>query len=429
MSMYISGIASGLDTDAWIEAVMALERRPITQLQQRKNALQQQKDAWRDINSRLNNLSSRLSDLRLSSTFLNRTAASSNTDVLTVSAGTGAIPGHYEITIEQLAQAHRVRSDQFEPDAAVGVGGTIKINGVEIDIDAKDTIADVARKINEKDSKVLATVVDGHLVLTAAETNQKIEFEKSDVLVELGILDDNGQDGDPVPKHELQSPQEAVIWVDGIRVTRDSNTISDVIQGVTLTLKETGTVTVEVRHDVNRVVDRVRAFVDQYNSVQSFISDKTSRGQILQGDVLLSRIQMELRQLTMAPVLGSDGLAMIGITIDRHGTMSLDEAKLRAVLEEDPEAVHRLFAATQEEDGFDGVAVRLGQRLEQWLRSNEGLLASRQQLFDDRMKDIDRSIERLEARLELREQTLRRQFIALEEVLSAFQTQAMWLEG
>src|SRR5690606_10883280 len=199
---------------------------------------------------------------------------------------------------------------------------------------------------------------------------------------------------------ELQSPQEAVIWVygivDGIRVTRDSNTISDVIQGVTLTLKETGTVTVEVRHDVNRVVDRVRAFVDQYNSVQSFISDKTSRGQILQGDVLLSRIQMELRQLTMAPVLGSDGLAMIGITIDRHGTMSLDEAKLRAVLEEDPEAVHRLFAATQEEDGFDGVAVRLGQRLEQWLRSNEGLLASRQQLFDDRMKDIDRSIERLE---------------------------------
>src|SRR5690606_6356271 len=253
MSMYISGIASGLDTDAWIEAVMALERRPITQLQQRKTTLQQQKDAWRDINSRLNNLSSRLSDLRLSSTFLNRTAASSNTDVLTVSAGTGAIPGHYEITIEQLAQAHRVRSKQFEPDEEVCVGGTIKINGVEIDIDAKDTIADVARKINEKDSKVLATVVDGYLVLTAAETNQEIEFEKSHVLIKLGILNDNSQDGDPVPKHELQSPQEAVIWVDGIRVTRDSNTISDVIQGVTLTLKETGTVTVEVRHDVNRV--------------------------------------------------------------------------------------------------------------------------------------------------------------------------------
>src|SRR5690606_33929151 len=120
---------------------------------------------------------------------------------------------------------------------------------------------------------------------------QEIEFEKSNVLIKLGILCGNSQDA--VPKHELQRPEEAVIWVDGICVTpRDSNTISDVIQGVTLTLKETGTVTVEVRHDVNRVVDRVRAFVDQYNSVQSFISDKTSRGQILQGDVLLSRIQM-----------------------------------------------------------------------------------------------------------------------------------------
>jgi len=234
-------------------------------------------------------------------------------------------------------------------------------------------------------------------------------------------------------KNLLQAPQEARIVVDGITVTRDSNTISDVLQGVTLTLKDVGTVTIEVQHDVDRVMERIKAFVDQYNSVQNFIKEKTGDGGVLQGDVLLGRIQFQLRQLATARVDGApepyNQLAMIGISVDRYGTMTLDEGKLRAALEADPDAVYRLFAGKLEEDNFEGVAVRMGKELEQWLRSNEGLLASRQQMFENRMKDIDRSIERLEARLELREQTLRRQFTRLEEVLAALQTQSAWLSA
>lgn len=432
MSMYISGIASGIDTDAWIEAVMALERRPITQLQQRKNTLQQQKDTWRDINNRLNNLSSRLSDLRLSSTFHGRSATSSDASVVTVSAGTAAMPGRYEIKVLQLAQAHRVASDKFDPDTARGLNGTIQINGVEVTIEEDDALTDIARKINEANARVTANVIDGRLVIKATETNQEIAFVGGGgVLTGLGIWE--LKDGTYQPKHELQAPQAAVFELDGLEITRNTNTISDVLQGVTLTLQGEGGAVVEVQHDINRVIDRVRAFVDQYNSVQAFISEKTAKGQMLQGDALLIRIQTQLRQEATAPVQGSgvpyNQLAMIGVTVDRHGTMLLDEAKLRAALREDPDAVHRLFAATPENDGFTGVAVRMGERLEMWLRTNGGTLASRQQMFDARMQDIDRSIERLEARLELREQTLRRQFVALEEVMSAFQTQAMWLEG
>ncbi|HEY8417198.1 MAG TPA: flagellar filament capping protein FliD [Limnochordales bacterium] len=429
MSMYISGIASGIDTDAWIEAVMALERRPITQLQQRKNTLQQQKDAWRDINTRLNNLSSRLSDLQLSSTYLSRTATSSDTGVLTVSAGTAAAPGRYKIEVVQLAQAHRVASDQFDPEKALGLNGTIRINGQAITIAAGDTLTVIAQKINEAGAGVSATIIDGRLVITASEMNKAIQFVGGGgVLTGLGILSGSGQ-----LKHELQAPQAAKIIVDGLEVTRASNTINDVLPGVTLTLQDTGETVVVVQHDVNRAVERIRAFVDQYNSVQSFISDKTGKGQILQGDVLLQRIQAQLRQDATAPVNGQglpyNQLALIGISVDRHGTMTLDEAKLRAALNEDPDAVRRLFAATPEEDGFAGVAVRLRDRLEMWLQTSGGALVSRQQMFDARMQDIDRSIERLEERLALREQTLRRQFVALEEVMSAFQVQSTWLEG
>src|SRR5690606_1826950 len=242
MSMYISGIASGLDTDKWIEAVMALERRPITQLQQRKTTLQQQRDAWRDINTRLNNLSSRLSDLRLSTTFLNRTATSSDANVLSVSAGTAAIPGRYEVEVKQLAQAHRVRSDKRDADKALGLSGTFKIFGVQVTVDEEDTLATIAQKINDARAGVSATVIDGYLVLQATETNKRIQFTDDNcVLHSLGILKNR------CVKNQLQAPQAAQIVVggiDGIVVTRDSNTISDVLQGVTLTLKDVGTVTI-----------------------------------------------------------------------------------------------------------------------------------------------------------------------------------------
>ncbi|REJ36140.1 MAG: hypothetical protein DIU82_05550 [Bacillota bacterium] len=428
MSMYISGIASGLDTDKWIEAVMALERRPITQLQQRKTTLQQQRDAWRDINTRLNNLSSRLSDLRLSTTFLNRTATSSDANVVSVSAGTAATPGRYQVQVVRLAQAHRLASERrFAQDETIGVSGKFEIafdgKNAVIAVDSGDTLATLVQKINDADVGVTAKVIDGRLVLEANAMNKEIQLtdlSRGTVLLNLDI-------------RQVQAYQDAEFIVDGITINRDINTISDVIAGVTLTLKATGTVSIEVQHDVNLVIERVKAFVDQYNSVQNFIKEKTGDGGVLQGDVLLGRIQFQLRQLATARVDGApepyNQLAMIGISVDRYGTMTLDEGKLRAALEADPDAVYRLFAGKLEEDNFEGVAVRMGKELEQWLRSNEGLLASRQQMFENRMKDIDRSIERLEARLELREQALRRQFVRLEEVLAALQTQSAWLSA
>src|SRR5690606_23057976 len=393
MSMYISGIASGLDTDAWIEAVMALERRPITQLQQRKTTLQQQRDAWRDINSRLNNLSSRLSDLRLSTTFLNRTATSSDANVVSVSAGTAATPGRYQVQVVRLAQAHRLASERrFAQDETIGVSGQFEIafdgKNAVITVDSGDTLATLVQKINDADVGVTAKVIDGRLVLEANAMNKEIQLtdlSRGTVLLNLDI-------------RQVQAYQDAEFIVDGITINRDINTISDVIAGVTLTLKATGTVSIEVQHDVNLVIERVKAFVDQYNSVQNFIKEKTGDGGVLQGDVLLGRIQFQLRQLATARVEGApepynqlampepyNQLAMIGISVDRHGTMTLDEAKLRAALEADPDAVYRLFAGKLEEDNFEGVAVRMGKELEQWLRSNEGLLASRQQMCENRM--------------------------------------------
>lgn len=445
--MFISGIASGIDTEKIIEQIMAIERRPLVLMQQRKNLLQQQRDAWRDINSRLNNLRERMADLSRVDLYGRRSATSSVTDVATVTASNAAAEARYTINVTELARAHRVRSDQFTDSpnisgtAWIGIGDVGEVaegRGAFIDFLATDSLTDIAEKINDANAGVTARVIDGHLVIEAAETGASnvIKFQDDvggGVWQQLGVAVDDGLGG-LVAKHELQAAQDAVFEVDGISITRSSNTIDDLIEGVTIRLHGQGQAVIEVEQDADAVVDAVRRFVEQYNSAVSFMAEKSGEDAVLQGDTLLMRIQVQLRSDTTAPVAaGPDALynqlASVGVTVDRYGRMSLDEDRLREVLAENPQDVQRLFTATSDTDGFDGVAARLEERFQGWLAAGTGLLAERQKLFGDRMRLIDDSMERLEMRLEIRERNLMRQFIALEEVMASLQMQAMWLEG
>lgn len=435
--MYISGIATGLDTETLVQQLMAIERRPLVLMQERKNLLQQQRDAWRDINTRLNNLRDRMAELSRTSLFEGRSAVSSAADVATASATRDAAEARYNIEVVQLAQSHRVASAKLE-DAIGDTGSTRPTRlavgdqaWVEIEIDAKDTVHTIANKINEADVAVTARVIDGRLVIQADETGEahQLQFE-GELWQKLGIT---GGDDKILDTAQLQSAQDAVFKIEGLTIARSSNKIDDVIEGVTFTLQGEGEAVIDIKRDEAAVLDAVRKFVEQYNSTMSFIQSRSSDGGVLQGDTLLMRIAFQLRSDITARVGGAglayNQLAAVGISIDRHGTMTLNEAKLREALADDPEAVQKLFAATQDADGFDGVTARLESRFQAWLQAGDGLLAARQKMFGDRMKAIDDSIEQMERRLEIREQNLMRQFIALEEVMAAFQTQAMWLEG
>lgn len=432
--MYISGIATGLDTETLVQQLMAIERRPLVLMQERKNLLQQQRDAWRDINTRLNNLRDRMAELSRTSLFEGRSAVSSAADVATASATRDAAEARYNIEVVQLAQSHRVASAKLEE--AIGYAGSARLavgdQAVEIEIVAEDTVHTIAKKINEADVAVTARVIDGRLVIQADETGEahQLKFEGK-LWRELGIT--TGDDGEILVTAQLQSAQDAVFKIEGLTITRSSNKIDDVIEGVTFTLQGEGETVIDIKRDEAAVLDAVRKFVEQYNSTMSFIQSRSSDGGVLQGDTLLMRIAFQLRSDITARVGGAglayNQLAAVGISIDRHGTMTLNEAKLREALADDPEAVQKLFAATQDADGFDGVTARLESRFQAWLQAGDGLLAARQKMFGDRMKAIDDSIEQMERRLEIREQNLMRQFIALEEVMAAFQTQAMWLEG
>lgn len=387
MSMSISGLISGMDTDALITQLMALERKPITLMQQRQSTLEAQKNAWRDINSRLKAFDSRLSSLKLESTYLAKSASSGDEDILTASAGSTAAAGTYEIKVNRLATGQSQHSKQVaDATKALSAKGQLQISDSEgktwiVDAGQDDSLQAIAKKVNatflEEEGGVKAyvpvnaTVVDNRLVLSSKTTGSSSWFR-------VGVVDAQGstalsdalQNTDPLDLHGTEftvanretAAQNGEVYINGLEISNvESNELKDVIEGVTINLlaaQDAGAkgVTLAVKQDTSAVVKAVQGMVDQYNSVMEFISTKMdkSTGE-LKGDGTLLRLQSSLRQMMTSRSSYTQGkyvtLSDLGIATstwnkdapDLAGKLSLNTAKLEEALRADPLAVKSIL--------------------------------------------------------------------------------------
>lgn len=428
----IGGIVSGLDTNTLIEQLMALERRPVVQLEQRQLELERKAGAWRDVRTRLTNLLNRVGDLRSAATYTAMKVSSGDEGILTAAASARAVPATYEVEVVQLAKPQRYRSGQHaDIDAALNLEGTLLINEKEIAIEAGDSLTAVMKKINDAKVGVRAAIVDGHLILTGEDG---VSFELKDnqdgeILTGLKLTEETGW--------KVEAAQEAEIIVDGITIKRPTNTLQNVIPGVTLNLKGTGTTTVTIARDTARALAAVKGFIEQYNSAFDFIASQlaynaeTKTSGTLFGEVVLLQIQGRLRQLVASPVEGLPAelkmLSQLGITtgkigagVTATGKLELDEEKFLQALEANPEGVANLLKA---------VGDKLHDELTALTRSTTGIISGREKAVKDRIEDLKKQVERWELRLEKREEALVRQFTALEKALSQLQSQGTWLAG
>jgi len=564
--LYISGLASGLDTELLIKQLMELESTSVKKLQQRRSTLQIQKDAWHDIYTRLSTLQSKLASLKISSTFQARKAISSDESTFTATADATAATGNYKVRVDKLAQAEIIQSTllgsiledtfigssnidlsqttayvdynqgkvtlgasapydnsnskeivsqnksisgisylrfyanaskptntnikyyystdngttwieiadpgstgteiyvggatqiKFKAVLSTGdsnvtpelfdyrfvearkVSGTFKINGREITISNPTSDLTVIRDaINNARAGVTASIVNDKLLLTGDNTGASATIKLEDVsgtlLTDLGLLSGG-------VNNDLQRAQDAEVWVNGLLVKSATNTVTNAIPGVTLTLhKATGIdENLTITNDTAPAVNAIQDFVNQYNSVMDFISTKIGKGGDLQGDPTLARIQQTLWKMVTETVEGTSGkyrtLWDIGIstgsvvgsgalTFDRSGKLALDTTKLTAALEDDPDAVRALF-----ENGADkGIAEKLDSYIKGLVRSGDGVLTTKEKFLEDVMDDIEEQIARLEERLAAKEEQLRKQFAAMEKALSMLQSQGAWLNA
>lgn len=232
-----------------------------------------------------------------------------------------------------------------------------------------------------------------------------------------------------VGTNDETSALNAQFELDGLTLYRSQNKVDDAAPGLTLTLESTGQqTTFSVGANNDETKQEVEDFIKKYNAALGFIERKTkidpekkTRGD-LADDTAVRGLRFGMRNDMARDVpgqpVGLGRLTDLGIEVQDDGSLKLVNAQaLQAAVERDPSAVQRLFAS---EDG--GLGTRLSERLDAFLGSG-GIVASRKEAADARLKRLDQRITTWDERMTQREDQLRQQFAKLQETLSLLQGQ------
>lgn len=362
--------SSSIDWDALIEAAVQAKLDKADTIDLKITANEAKISAYEEVQTLLTTLTTAANALRMPSgvsnktvdVFQDRTAyLTANGDVdasssLAVTVDDGTTPGSYDFQILQLAKAQKVTSDSVSSKTDdLGYAGVFSI-GVEdgtsadVTVTATMSLTEIAEAINNTTatSGVQATILqvsssEYKLVLTSTDTGETISASSvsgDDVMASLGVTDDDGAFA-----NELQSAQDAIVKLDGITITRSSNDIDDLIDGVTFHLYQvtqsdpdtdsSNSITVDVGADVSSAKAAVVALQDAYNAFREFMTAQqavTSTGTasddaVLFGDGTLRNISVAVYG-ALGQTVDSTSMALLGLTFDSDGTLVLDEDTL-----------------------------------------------------------------------------------------------------
>jgi flagellar hook-associated protein 2 len=441
------GLGSGLDINSLVSQLVAAEKAPAqAQITRSQTSTATSISALGQLKGALGAFNAALAPLKSLESFSTRSATASDAKIFTASATIAASEGSYDVQVESLASAHQLTSDPFVGGAAQVVGtGTLTISSgdktfqVSID-DTHNTLAQIRDAINQSpgnDKLVHATIVnaaDGaHLVLSAVASG-------ADAAITVAQADGNGGLASLVYNPSLitnyteqRKAADSVVFVAGFEHHSATNTISDAIEGLSITVlaaKPGEIFTLTIANDTAATTGRIKNFVDQYNALAKTISalrgyePTTKKAGPMLGDAMLRGIESELRNKLTDTVGGLSGsyqsLASIGITTQKDGTLKLDAAKLEAAMTSNYDGVATLFSSAT------GVAARLSDALTPRLAA-DAELDVRAKRLNQKSVELQKSQATLEARMLKVEARYRAQFTALDSLLSKLQGESSFL--
>ena len=439
-SVTLSGF-NNIDFSQILEAVMAQERQPFTALGTKKAALEQQNTQFGALAGKLSSLQSAADNLSSPDSLNVLSATSSDPALVGVSTSSGSMAGVYDVVVNQRAKAQVTASTSTATEnQVVTTGGTLSLlvganPPVNIVAGGNMTLRQLAEKINEADAGVQASVVqvtpgNYRLVLTATDAGTANAFTFTSTLgngITFGGADGTyGQAGDG----NAVDASDALVTVNNVATTSSSNTLTDVVPGVTLTLNgedEDKTVRVTVSRDPGSLKEQVNDFVKAYNDLVKWVNDQ--RAAALEGKTNVSReaVVRGLHSDLRAAILGEHGdgtmtrLAAVGIGFDRTGQMKIDNAAFDGAVNADPAAVQELFAGAADgttEGAFDDLS-----ELVSSYADASGLIKKAQTRLDGQVKSISSRMDVLDAQLTIRRNALQAEFIAADQAMSQLNSQ------
>lgn len=447
--MAITGIGSGMDIQGMVNALVNAEAAPKTaQLNRLEKATTAKFSGLGQFRSAVSDFQSVVKDLNSAALFEKRTATSGKTDVFSVKADSKAVAGNYSVQVFNLAQSSKVALQGFDdPTASLGAGElSINFGGDEpltVNIaEEASSLADIRDAINKagKEQGLSATIVNdpngesgARLVLssTTAGDGNDISVAVTSGGAELQTLaftpplePEPGAEPpvlDPKAAKVITYAQDARFAIDGINMSSATNTITEAIDGVTLTLKtaqssddidKANTISLAVGEDRAAVKSSLKKFVDGYNKLMSTVGSLTKVTAVggddgvpltgaLVGDASVRSFMSSIRGDLGNPAGTSEMkiLANLGISTQRDGTLKIDDARMDKALDENLGQLSGFLT------GESGLMARIENTVKPYTQTG-GLLDSRTKglqntlsSVDDQRESLTRRVGKLEARL------------------------------
>ncbi len=469
---------TNLDVNTIVSQLMTVERQPINKLNAKEASYQAQLSAYGSIKGAVSSFQTALQGLDNVSKFQALKATSADTAIFTASAVSTAVAGSYSVEVSSLAKAQSlISAGQAASDTAIGAGGTTTISfdfgtieggtftpydaetgtggtysGVTgftgngsgtktITIDSENnTLQGIRDAINAAKMGISATIVnDGsdtpyRLALTSSslgKTNSmKITVSGDTDIGNLLAHDPQGTQN----LAETVTASNANLKVNGVAVSKTSNSVSDVIQGVTLTLNKTTEantpITLTVARDTTTLSASLSSFVKSYNDLAGILKTLSAydpvskKGAILQGDSTVRTFQNQLRSMLSATAGEASNtlrtLSDVGIAFQADGTLAINQTRLDSAIGSNFDEIATLFT------GANGYV----STLKGWATAAlgpTGMLAGRTEGIGKTITDLGQRRNAIETRLISVEARYRAQFTALDSMLSSMNQTSLYL--
>ena len=426
-----------IDFNTVLSALMTQASQPLTSLQSRQQALRLQIGSFDALNTRVSTLRSaadKLSTLSAVSTM----AATSNNAAVAVSAGPSAATAHYDVTVIELAREQVTVSSTSAADAdttTVTNGGTLTIGGVAVTVSGATTLQGLANAINQTDGiGVSASVVRVNestyrLALTSSVSGAANAFTITSTLgtgIQFADTDNDGTSGDSAADNAVNA-LDASIVINNLTVTSSTNTFSEVVSGVTLTVTKkdpSTTVSVDVAPDGTALANKLEAFISAYNDTVSYLeSQRVSAGNGDSTSIGRDPVLRQLRNDLRAELIGAHGsgaftrLSEIGVEFTRDGKLALDREVFNAAIQSDGGEVRRFLADT------GGAFPAIEAALDRYTNAT-GYFSTAKERLNRQVSLMDQQILAMQERLALQRDALQREFTEADAAMSRLKSQS-----
>jgi len=453
MAISSQGIGSGLDVNSIVTQLVAIEKQPIKTLQAKATTLQSQLTLYGTIKSQVSALKDAATTLASASSWAVQAATSSNTSAATVSVDSTAASTSFGLDITRLAQAQTTASRSIATGASLGAGagtGQLSIQlgswgaagagpfvagaatAVTVNVNESDTYATIASAINAANAGVRATVLKiGNterlsFQSTTSGSDAGFSIASNSGFAALDSLSFTSLANGSESASGMESGQvglNATFKINGVAVESATNTVANVVPGVTLNLAQTTSVgspvQISVAQDKVALQKSIQAFADAYSALSKTLADSTKYVQggksgVLQGDSTTVGLQSLMRKIIGSSSVGSTytRLSEVGLEQQADGSLKLNTTKLTTAMG-DLSNLQKLFTTNNSNTATNGFGLKL-RDLASGLLASDGTVSNKSTALQGAITRNGDEQDRISVRAAMVEKQLRAQYSALD---------------